>query len=67
VFLDDPDTMAQVQSGLQNNVSNLVSVSTNYAQILGNLAVNFVTGFVKFLAQLAIVLVLSIFFSIEKR
>lgn len=66
-FLKDPETTVQVQSDLQANISNLVSVSTNYAQLLGNVAVNFVTWFVSFLAQMVIVLTLSIFFSIEKR
>lgn len=66
-FLEDPANMSQVQSDLQENISNLVSISTNYAQLLGSVAVNFVTWFVSFLAQLGIVLTLSIFFSIEKR
>jgi len=66
-FLNDPENVSQVQSDLQSNISNLVSVSTNYAQTLWTFAVGFVTGFVTFLAQLGIVLTLSIFFSIEKR
>ena len=59
-------TALGVQSQLQANVSQLVNLGTTYAKGIGNFAVNFISGFMSFLAKASIVLTLSILFSIQK-
>ena len=62
----DPQMIIQLQNQIQTSISNLSNTRTNYAQIFGNLAVNFFTGFASFCVQAGIVLTLAILFSIEK-
>lgn len=62
----DPTMVNQLQAQIQDSIAQLSSMRANYAQIIGNFAVNFVTGFMTTLAKWGIVVTLSILFSIEK-
>lgn len=62
----DPAMVANLQTKLQESLTQLSSMWSSYAQMFGNFAVNFVTGFASFLTQSLIVITLSVLFSIEK-
>jgi len=62
----DPQMVLQLQNQIQTSISNLSNTRTSYAQLFGNLAVNFFTGFASFCVQSGIVITLAILFSIEK-
>lgn len=62
----DPATMAQLQSSLQQNISNIVSQGTSYASDIGSFAVKIIGGVFSTIVQIALVLSLSVFFTIEK-
>ncbi len=66
-IVSDPQFAGTIQRDLQNNISQLVWLWTSYAQDIGNIAVNVITGFFSLLAQLVIVITLAVFFSIEKK
>ena len=51
---------------MQQNISAIVSQGTNYATNIGSFAFNIVTGVFATIAQIALVLTLSVLFSIEK-
>lgn len=55
-----------IQSGILNNVSQLVTLGSSYIKNASSLAVSIVGGFFSAIAQMGIVLTLSVFFSIEK-
>lgn len=62
----DPALITNLQMQIQTSISQLAKMWTNYAQTLGNFAVNFVTWFATILTKGLIVLTLSVLFSIEK-
>ncbi|MEF2175351.1 MAG: AI-2E family transporter [Candidatus Absconditabacteria bacterium] len=64
--LQDPEVLTALQKALQENVSNIVSLGTNYLKNVGFWVVKFLTGFVSVLFQVFIVGVIAIFFSLEK-
>ncbi len=64
--LRDPAFQSQVVSGLQQNISSLVSQGTNFATNIGGFAVNIVTGVFSTIVQIGLVLTLSVLFSVEK-
>ena len=66
-IIGDPAFNVAIQNDLQNNISQLVGIGTNYAQNIGNIAVSLVTSFVSFITQLTIVVVLAVLFSVEKK
>lgn len=58
--------VTDLQIKLQSSMAQLSNMWSNYAQSLGNFAVNFVTGFVTFLIKGGLVITLAVLFSIEK-
>lgn len=64
--LSDPTIVVGVQTKLQANISQLISLWTTYAKDIGNLAVNFLGSFINFLTQTSIILTLAVLFSIQK-
>ncbi len=62
----NPDVVVGVQSQLQQNISQMVSLWTIYAKNIGNLAVSAVGTFINVITQTSIVLTLSVLFSIQK-
>lgn len=64
--LQDPEVLTALQKALQENVSNIVSLWTNYLKNVWFWVVKFLTGFVSVLFQVFIVWVIAIFFSLEK-
>lgn len=62
----DPTLITNIQTKIQESLTQLSSMWSSYAQMFGNFAVNFVTGFASFLTQAWIVITLSVLFSIEK-
>lgn len=64
--IGDPNILYNIQSKLQENVSNIIATWSQYVQYLWGFAVNFVTWFFNFIIQMSIVITLSVFFSIEK-
>ena len=64
--LQDPTFQTEIMASIQQNISTLVSQGTNYATNIGSFAFNIVTGVFSTIAQIALVLTLSVLFSIEK-
>lgn len=64
--IQDPWFQTQIQSSLQQNISNIISQGTNYATNIGSFAVNILTGVFSTIVQIGLVLTLSVLFSIEK-
>lgn len=64
--IQDPASVNQIQSSIQQNISNIVTQGTSYATNLGAYAVRIVTGIFSTLAQIGLVLTLSVMFSLEK-
>lgn len=64
--LQDPEVLTALQKALQENVSNIVSLWTNYLKNVWFWVVKFLTGFVSVLFQVVMVWVIAIFFSLEK-
>lgn len=62
----DPNVVNSVQSQLQQNISQVITMGTSYAKNIGTMAVSAVGSFVNFISQTAIVLTLSVLFSIQK-
>jgi len=65
-YLGDSEILIQIQTALQNNLSQIVSVWQEYAQLLGVAVVWFVSWFASFLINFSLFLTLAILFSIEK-
>lgn len=65
-YIIDPNTINQIQTTLQQNISDIVSQGTDYATNIGSFAVKIVTGVFSTIAQISLVVSLSVFFSIEK-
>ena len=65
-YVLDPNTLNQIQTSLQQNISDIVSQGTNYATNIGSFAVKIVAGVFSTIAQISLVVSLSVFFSIEK-
>lgn len=63
---NNPNTVAAIQSGLQENVSNILSFGSQYIRNIWSLIVSIVTWFFSALFQIILVLVLAVFFSLEK-
>lgn len=64
--LQDPTFQTEIMTSIQQNISALVSQGTNYATNIGSFAFNTVTAVFATIAQIALVLTLSVLFSIEK-
>ncbi|MBU0626456.1 hypothetical protein KKG31_04030 [Patescibacteria group bacterium] len=64
--LGDPTTGSEIQTQLQENMNNIVNVGSMYAKEIGNFAVSIVGSFITFIAQISIVLTLSVMFSLQK-
>jgi len=62
----NPDVVIGVQSQLQENINQIISMWTSYAKNIGNIAVSAVGTFFSFITQTSIVLTLSVLFSIQK-
>lgn len=62
----NPDVVVGVQSQLQDNINQIISMWTSYAKNIGNIAVSAVGTFFTFITQTSIVLTLSVLFSIQK-
>ncbi len=62
----NPGVVAGVQTQLQQNISQIVSIGTTYAKNIGTMAVTAVGTFFSFITQTSIVLTLSVLFSIQK-
>jgi len=62
----DPTLVSGIQTKLQENISQIVNITTTYARDIWNFAVSFVWWFFTFIAQTSIVLTLSVLFSIQK-
>ncbi|HKL44115.1 MAG TPA: AI-2E family transporter [Candidatus Absconditabacterales bacterium] len=60
------DVLVQIQSVLQNNISQIINTGKDYVQILGFVVVDFVSGLTSAIANFAIFITLSILFSVEK-
>lgn len=56
----------QIQYTLQQNISQFVSIGSDYAKNIGGIAVNFVTGFLSVVFNVFLVLTLAVLFSIDK-
>jgi len=61
-----PDFLTQLQTVLQENLSEVISFWKLYITKAGNIMISFVSGFTKFLVNFWTLMVLSIFFSIDK-
>ena len=57
---------ADIQSAIVNNISSLVTAGTDYATKLASFGVGLLSDFVSFLWQIALVLTVAVFFSLEK-
>lgn len=66
-FVTNPDFMLSAQTKIQQNLSQLAQIWTTSAQAIWTWAVNFVWMFFNLIWQIAIILTLSVLFSIEKR
>jgi len=64
--IGDPELLNNIQDKLQTNLSAIIGTSTEYAASIGSFAVEFLAGFFTFLGKMAVVLTLSVMFSIEK-
>jgi len=62
----NPDFVSQFQTVLQENLSDIISFWKLYVAKAGNIMISFVSGFTKFLVSFWTLMVLSIFFSIDK-
>jgi len=62
----NPAVVSWVQSQLQQNISQIISLWTTYARNIGNTAVSILGSFVSFITQTSIVVTLSVLFSIQK-
>lgn len=58
--------ISEIQIKIQNSIAQLSNMRASYAQMFGNFAVNFVTGFAAFVTKSAIVITLAVLFSVEK-
>lgn len=65
-MLSDPSTAMQIKNQLESSLSQFSTTRQSYAQSLGNLAVNMLSGLVSSFTKSGIVLTLAILFSIEK-
>ncbi len=61
-----PDSIASLQTALQNNISQIISTGTTYVTSLWSFAVKIVTTVFMTITQAIMMFVLAIFFSIEK-
>lgn len=57
---------SELQSTIMKNISLLISTGSAYASNIGSMALSFVGSIFTVLGQIALVLIISIFFSIEK-
>lgn len=57
---------SELQSTLTQNISSLVSTGSTYATNVGGMALSFVWSIFTILGQIALVLTIAVFFSIEK-
>lgn len=64
--IQQSDVRDTIQAGILSNTSQIISVWTSYIRGAGDLAVSVVSGLFATLFQLSIVLVMAVFFSIEK-
>jgi len=62
----NPDVVVGVQSQLQQNISQIISMGTTYARNIWNIAVSAVGTLLTFITQTSIVLTLAVLFSIQK-
>ncbi len=62
----DPTIASWMQTQLQQNITQIVDIGRSYARDVGNMAIGFVSNFFSFIAQMSIVLTLSVLFSIQK-
>lgn len=62
----NPDVVAGVQTQLQQNISQIVSLWTIYAKNIGTLAVTAIGNIFSFITQTSIVFTLAVLFSIQK-
>ena len=63
----DPSIVSDLEIKIQTSMTNVLNTRSDYTEAIGNMAVNFVTWFATFLTKSAIVITLSILFSIEKQ
>ena len=63
----DPEIVLSIQEKVLTNLSQMIDLWKQYASNIGNLAVGFFTGFLSFVKNSSIVLVLAVLFSIQKK
>ena len=64
--LNNPNLLQNIQLKLQDNISQIVWTSTEYAKTLWSLAASFIVWFFSVLWKVIFILTLSVLFSIEK-
>lgn len=65
-WLQDPTFYTRIQGDLQKNLTDIIGTSTTYAKEIGSVAFNFFSWVAWTIGKGAIVLTLSVLFSIEK-
>ncbi len=64
--LDDEKVLGAIQDALVQNIGNLVSVGSKYFGNVGQFVINILSSFFSGFMQLFLVIILAIFFSLEK-
>lgn len=62
----DSELLIQVQSTLQQNLNEIISIGKQYVQLFGMFIVNFISWFANFTIDFTLFMTLAILFSIEK-
>ncbi len=66
-WVQDPTFYTAMQWNVQSNLSQIIGTSTAYAREISSVAINFFSWLAKVIGKAAIVLTLSVLFSIEKK
>jgi len=65
-YFGESDVLVQVQSVLQENLAEIISVGKGYVQVFGSVIVNFVAWFASMIIDFTLFMTLAVLFSLEK-
>ncbi len=60
------ELLPQIQSTLQQNLSEIISIGKQYIQMFGTVVINFISWFTSFIVNFTLFITLAILFSVEK-
>lgn len=64
--VSDPNSLNVIQQKLSENISNIISFGSGYIKNASGFAIDAVAGFFSVIIQIFIVIILAVFFSLEK-